>query len=130
MLDLAIDANTLDEAIPAQFLQDLEQALDQAGTTLQEVVGDDNFATTPAAQFYLAGATFLEVGYTLLEQLALSFPAVFRMLYVKHYGPLFQRAQRGQINWTEALDALPEFVVDYAENRVHAQLALSDDDDA
>lgn len=128
MLELACDVQSLDEAIPAAFLKELEHALDQAGTTLQEVVDDDHFGSTSAAQFFLEGATFLEVGYTLLEQFALACPAVFRTLYARHYGPLFAKAQRGQINWSEALEALPECLVEYAEGRVHAQLALEEEE--
>ena len=106
---------------PAEIQAFLE-SLDAAGETLREVLDDQPDGESPALPFYLDGSAFLEAGYLLVEQLAPNFPAVFRALHDHHYGPLFQQVRRGRIGWSEALAGLPEFMRDYAQEKMQAEL--------
>jgi hypothetical protein len=85
---------------------------------LDEAAGDDS----PAIQFYLQGAAFLEAGYLLVEQLAGDHPGVFAAMKDQLYMPLYERAAKGQIGWGEALNGLPAFLREYAAAKVNEDL--------
>lgn len=106
---------------PAEIQAFLEK-LDAAGEALREVLDDQPDGESPAVPFYLDGSAFLESGYLMVEQLAPNYPAVFRALHDYHYGPLFEQARKGRISWGEALDGLPEFLRDYAQEKVQVEL--------
>lgn len=109
-------------------IQAFLEKLDAAGEALREVLEDHPDGDSPALPFYLDGSAFLETGYLMVEQLAPSFPAVFRALHDHHYGPLFEQARKGRISWSEALEALPEFLRDYAQEKVQTELMGEDED--
>lgn len=110
------------EALPPDEVQNFLEALDEAAEKLRELVDNDLPDDSPAIKEYLDGSTFIESGYTMVEQLAPEFPQVFRALKDLHYWPMFQKTQRGQISWAEALEAVPEFLREHAENRVQQEL--------
>lgn len=103
-------------------IQAFLEKLDAAGESLREVLDDHPEGDSPALPFYLDGSAFLEAGYLMVEQLAPSHPAVFRALHDHHYGPLFEQVRKGRIAWSEALEGLPEFLRDYAQEKVQAEL--------
>lgn len=111
----------LDPAEVQAFLD----ALDEAGEKLRELIDAEDTAGLPAMQYYLDGSVFLEAGYLMVEHLGERFPDVYRALH-GHYLPAFERAERGQINWGEALEALPEFLREAATDHVHDELAQED----
>ncbi len=112
----------------AAEIQAFLEKLDAAGEALREVLEDHPDGDSPAVPFYLDGSAFLETGYLMVEQLAPGFPAVFRALHDHHYAPLFEQVRKGRISWTEALEGLPEFLRDYAQEKV--QVELMGDDEA
>lgn len=103
-------------------IQTFLEALDEAGDKLREILDAEAPGDSPAIQYYLDGSIFLECGYLMVEQLGEKHPAVFRALHDEHYWPLFQRTQRGQISWSEALQGLPQFLREYATEKVHEDL--------
>lgn len=103
-------------------IQDFLEKLDAAGEALREVLEDHPDGDSPALPFYLDGSAFLETGYLMVEQLAPNFPGVFRALHDQHYGPLFEQVRKGRIAWSEALAGLPEFLRDYAQEKVQAEI--------
>lgn len=108
--------------IPADEIQAFQDELDTAGEQLREVLGDHPDGESPAIAFYFDGAAFLEAGYLMIEQLAPAFPGVYRALYEQHYDPLFKMVRKGRIMWGEALAELPDFLRDYAQEKVQAEL--------
>jgi hypothetical protein len=113
--------------ISADEIAAFQAELDAAGEQLREVLGDHPEGDSPAIPFYLDGAAFLEAGYLMIEQLAQSFPQVFRALHQHHYDPLFKELRKGRMMWGEALEELPDFLRDYAQEKVQAELAGDDD---
>ena len=103
-------------------IQTFLEALDEAGEKLRELIDADSPGDSPAIQYYLDGSFFLEAGYLMVEHLAEQHPSVFRALHDDHYWPLFQKTQRGQISWGEALEGLPQFLREYASEKVHEDL--------
>ncbi|MEB3284565.1 MAG: hypothetical protein VKN33_04700 [Candidatus Sericytochromatia bacterium] len=105
--------------IDVQIIQDFLERLDEAGETLRELLDDVPPSDSPVLRVYLDGAAFLEAGYLMIEQLAPQFPDVFTALSA-HYEPVFSEATKGRIGWNEALEALPEFLREYALDRAAA----------
>ena len=116
------------EPLDVDTIQPFLDQLDETGERLREVLDAEAGDDSPAVQFYLEGAAFLEAGYLMVEQLAPDFPAVYRALNEHHYTPLFEQARRGQIGWSEALEKLPVFLREYATAKVHDELLESDED--
>ena len=115
------------EPMSSEAIQDFLEALDEAAEKLRELVDNEVADDSPAIKEYLDGSTFIEAGYTMVEHLAPDFPAVFRVMHDQHYWPMFQKTQRGQISWAEALVAVPEFLREHAENRVQQELFMDDE---
>jgi hypothetical protein len=111
-----------DQTPQPEEVQTFLEKLDAAGETLREVLDDHPDGESPAIPFYLDGSAFLEAGYLMVEQLAPGFPSVFRALHDDHYEPLFEQVRKGRISWGEALEGLPEFLRDYAQEKVQAEL--------
>lgn len=110
------------QPVDSEEIQRFLEALDTAGDQLRELLDADAPGDSPAIQYYLDGSVFLESGYLMVEQLAEQHPAVFRALHDEAYWPLFQKTRRGQISWGEALDGLPQFLREYASEKVHEDL--------
>jgi hypothetical protein len=110
-----------------QTTQAFLDAIDETGDRLREVLDDSTGDDSPAIQFYLQGAAFLEAGYLLVEQLAAEHPGVFTAMKDELYMPLFERAARGQIGWGEALNGLPAFLREYAAAKVNEDLLGEDE---
>lgn len=116
--------------LDADAIQAFLDLLDETGERLREVLDAETVEDSPAIQFYLEGAAFLEAGYLMVEQLAPDFPGVFRALHDLHYLPLFESARRGQTGWGEALGGLPQFLRDYATAKVHDDLLAGEGPEA
>lgn len=112
--------------LDADEIQAFLEQLDEAGDRLRELVEDGPPPEDPLVKYYLDGAAFVEAGYVMVEQLGERFPDVFRALHA-HYAPLFQKTRRGQIGWAEALEGLPAFLADYAQERVARELSGDED---
>lgn len=110
------------QPLEASEIQTFLEALDEAGEKLRELLDAEAPGDSPAIQYYLDGSSFLESGYLMVEHLSDRFPAVFRALHDHHYWPLFERTRRGQISWGEALEGLPQFLREYATEKVHEDL--------
>lgn len=116
------------QPIAAEEIQTFLEALDESGEQLRELLDAEAPGDSPAIQYYLDGSVFIEVGYLMVEQLAEKHPAVFRALHDEHYWPLFQKTRRGQIGWGEALEGLPQFLREYATDKVHDDLFAGEDE--
>jgi hypothetical protein len=114
---------TPDDAATQAFLD----AIDETGERLREVLDTEVADDSPAIQFYLQGAAFLEAGYLLVEQLAVEHPGVFTAMKDQLYMPLYERAAKGQIGWGEALNGLPAFLREYAAAKVNEDLLGEDE---
>jgi hypothetical protein len=110
------------QPLTTEEIQRYLEALDEAAEKLRDLLDAEDAGDSPAIQYYLDGSIFIECGYLMVEQLSQAYPAVFRALYDEHYWPLFQKTQRGQIAWGEALAGLPEMLRDAASARVHQEL--------
>lgn len=109
------------QPLAAEEVQAFLDALDESGEKLRELIDADDTDGSPAIQYFIEGSIFLEAGYLMVDQLAKDFPDVFRALHVR-YMPLFEQAERGQIGWGEAMSGLPEFLREYASDRVQQEL--------
>ena len=114
--------------LDTEEVQTFLEALDEAGDKLRELIDTEVTGDSPAIQYYLDGSVFLESGYLMVEQLGERHPAVFRALRDEAYWPLFLKTQRGQISWGEALEGLPQFLREYASDKVHDDLFASEND--
>lgn len=109
------------QPLSPEEVQTFLEALDEAGEKLRELIDADDTGGSPAIQYFIEGSIFLEAGYLMVEQLGQGFPEVFRALHAR-YQPLFDQAEKGQIGWGEALSGLPEFLREYASDRVQQEL--------
>lgn len=109
------------QPLDADEIQAFLDELDEAGDQLRELVEEGPPPEGPAVKYYLDGAAFVEAGYTMVEQLGDRFPDVFRAMHAV-YAPLFQKTQRGQIGWAEALEGLPGFLSEFAQEKVARDL--------
>jgi hypothetical protein len=117
------------EPVSEQALQALIEELDAAGDSLREVLDVEDGEDSLSVQYYLDGSVFLEAGYVMIEQLAPEFPELFKAFMDGHYAPIFHQARRGQIGWNEAHGKLPEFMREYAAQRVHEALFMDPEDE-
>lgn len=118
----------LSKPLETEEIQTFLEALDEAGDKLRELIDAEAPGDSPAIQYYLDGSVFLESGYLMVEHLGEKHPGVFRVLRDEHYWPLFQKTQRGQISWGEALEGLPQFLREYASEKVHEDLFAGEAD--
>lgn len=114
------------EPLQPAALEAFVAMLDEAGDRLQELIDENTGEDSPAIQYYLDGAAFIEVGYLMVEQLAESYPEIYLALH-HHYMPLFEKSSRGQISWAEALGGLPGFLREYAAEKVESELLFEEE---